>query len=511
MKARSALPVIMLMASSCTRLAPSSEMATRPAVEPAPVAVSSSKGESRTPESTPAPRNEARPEPPAAPAPPAGRMSRPVPAAPAAVARKSAAADSVSAEPAKDKAEAESAVALAAPSRGAGASGRAAPTDDSRASAPLAPVPSGVKAGEWDDNANYREFQRWLQAESNVEFHPLDVRDRRFLVVRDEAARGVPGCAIVITDDAQHSARLVTTSSGRAILFPHAEGLTGHDLTATTSCQGSTARAAFSLAGDDGVVDLRLPAARSLPAVVTVDLGFILDTTGSMSEEIAAVKATIQKVASGLQGENAKVRVGMVEYKDRGDEFVTRTHAMTADLARFADDVAGVRASGGGDMPESVNAGLHAGITDLAWQSDSVVKLAFLVGDAPPHLDYAQDYDYAVEMRHAAERGIQVYTIAASGMDEIGQVVFRQIAQFTGATNMFVLRGGAGPESAGAGDPRSSCGGTQTAYASGNLDALILGKVKGALLALNTDPMRIAGLKGDENAKPCGERVLIAR
>ena len=113
-------------------------------------------------------------------------------------------------------------------------------------------------------------------------------------------------------------------------------------------------------------------------------------------------------------------------------------------------------------------------------------------------------------MRDAAHRGIQLYTVAASGMDALGQVVFRQIAQYTGATNLFVLRGGAGPQSAGGGDPRSSCGGTQTQFASGNLDALILGKIGRSIKALDRDPLKIAGLRTDESAKPCAERLMVA-
>src|SRR5262249_22741153 len=123
---------------------------------------------------------------------------------------------------------------------------------------------------------------------------------------------------------------------------------------------------------------------------------------------------------------------------------------------------------------------------------------------------YQQDFDYAADMKDAAHRGIQIFTIAASGMDDLGQVVFRQVAQYTNATNMFVMRGGAGPQSTGAGDPRSSCGGTQTQFASGQLDRLILGKISFELKSLDRDPMKIAGLNKDENAKPCSER-LIAR
>jgi hypothetical protein len=382
-------------------------------------------------------------------------------------------------------------------------------------SAPIAPPPrailappSGVKAGEWDDNANYREFLRYLETESSLGYHRADVRDRAFLVVRDADGKGVPGCKVTVSDARQHTTMLTTTSSGRAILFPHAEGLAGNELTASTVCQGVNARAGVPFGGD-GIADLRLPQKRVLPQTRTVDVAFILDTTGSMGEEITAVKHTIERVTEGLTGANVRARIGMVEFKDRGDIFVTRIHPMTTDLRRFSREVAQVSASGGGDTPESVNEGVHVGVHDLDWGRDSVARLAFLIGDAPPHLDYARDFDYAREMKDAAHEGIQLFTIAASGMDDLGQVIWRQMAQYTGASDMFVLRGGAGPQSTGGGDPKSSCGGTQTAYASGNLDALILAKVRGAVKALDRDPMRIAGVGKDENAKSCEDRVLM--
>jgi hypothetical protein len=94
-------------------------------------------------------------------------------------------------------------------------------------------------------------------------------------------------------------------------------------------------------------------------------------------------------------------------------------------------------------------------------------------------------------------------------MDALGQAVWRQVAQYTGGSNLFVLRGGAGPQSTGGGDPKSSCGGVQESYASGNLDQLITAKVSAELASLERDPMRIAGLGQDENAKPCDQRVTF--
>jgi hypothetical protein len=95
-------------------------------------------------------------------------------------------------------------------------------------------------------------------------------------------------------------------------------------------------------------------------------------------------------------------------------------------------------------------------------------------------------------------------------MDNTGQIVMRQMSQFTGASNMFVLRGGAGPQSTGGGDPKSSCGGTQEQYSSGKLDKLIVNKVKQELASVDADPLRIAGIGKDESSKPCNERIVLA-
>lgn len=368
---------------------------------------------------------------------------------------------------------------------------------------------SGVKAGEWDDNANFREFQRFL-ASSPTSHHHLNLNDRRFVVVRDKNGLGIPRCKVTVSDGRQASTSFLTTASGRAIVFPHAEGMSGDKLTATASCSEGSTSTTFPLVDEqEGIVDLKLQNDRGALGARVVDLAFVLDTTGSMSEEIAAVKATIQKVAKVMSTEQTVIRVGLVEYKDRHDPFVTKVYPFASDLPTFAQKVSQISAGGGGDTPEDMNAGLHAAMTQLQWSDKSVARMAFVIADAPPHLDYQDGPDYINDMKTASHRGIQLFTVAASGMDNLGQVVFRQMAQFTGGTNMFVLRGGAGPQSTGGGDPASSCGGTHTNYSSGKLDELIVQKIRRELKSIDADPMRIAGLKVDENAKPCDQRVVF--
>lgn len=366
---------------------------------------------------------------------------------------------------------------------------------------------TNVGAGEWDDNANYREFGRFLAAASGSGMHALDVRDRQFLVVRDVAGKPIPSCDVSVAGAQGGSISLRTMASGRALFFPHAfptgAGLSGSHFSAYARCGGNAMSAEFALA-DDGVVELRGKEPRADEAF-TVDVGFALDTTGSMHEEIDAVKATLRTVAQSLDG--VSLRVGLVEYRDKGDEFVTRVYPMEADVSHFAAAVSRLSAAGGGDTPEAMPQGFHDALTGLEWRPNATARLLFVIGDAPPHLETRDGPDYADDARLAARMGVQVHGIAASGMDAAGQVVFRQISQFTGGTEMFVLRGGAGPQSAGGGDPLASCGGTQRQYRSGNLAALVIGKVTAARRAMNANPTSIAGRGKDESAKPCGERL----
>jgi hypothetical protein len=97
-------------------------------------------------------------------------------------------------------------------------------------------------------------------------------------------------------------------------------------------------------------------------------------------------------------------------------------------------NLANVEAGGGGDTPESVNAGLHEAINLPGWADNSTgrhLRVIVLVGDAPPHLDYPNDYAYPDLLRQAVARGIKVFPIGASNLDSAGEYIFRQFAQFT--------------------------------------------------------------------------------
>jgi len=156
-------------------------------------------------------------------------------------------------------------------------------------------------------------------------------------------------------------------------------------------------------------------------AAKRVEVVFVLDTTGSMGGLIEAAKEKIWSIASTLaQAQQApQISMGLVAYRDRGDAYVTQVIDLNQDLDSMYAKLMDFAADGGGDGPEAVNEALEAAIQRVSWSQDrDAYKVVFLVGDAPPHMDYQDDVKYPQIVAAAAARGIVVNTIQCGGMSE---------------------------------------------------------------------------------------------
>ncbi len=176
-----------------------------------------------------------------------------------------------------------------------------------------------------------------------------------------------------------------------------------------------------------------LPFSYSVQAAAkpAVEVAFVLDTTGSMGPLIEGAKRKIWSIATAIVDANpdAEIRMGLVAYRDIGDDYVTKRFELTTDIQDLYANLLELKARGGGDWPESVNEALHVSVTKLAWtQGSEICRIMFLVGDAPPHMDYAQDVKYPEVMRMARERGITVNAVQAGAARDTERV-WREIAQ----------------------------------------------------------------------------------
>ncbi|MCZ6667059.1 MAG: VWA domain-containing protein [Gammaproteobacteria bacterium] len=167
------------------------------------------------------------------------------------------------------------------------------------------------------------------------------------------------------------------------------------------------------------------------PQAHKIEVVFILDTTSSMSGLIQAAKEKIWSIATTMASaqQAPDIRMGLVAFRDRGDTYVTRVLDLSQDLDSMYASLMDFKARGGGDGPESVNQALYDAINRISWsEDDSVYKVVFLIGDAPPHMDYNNDVKFPVTLEMAKRKGIIVNTIQ-SGQNHSTAPVWKHIAQ----------------------------------------------------------------------------------
>ena len=178
-----------------------------------------------------------------------------------------------------------------------------------------------------------------------------------------------------------------------------------------------------------------MPMANEHPKIEVV---FVLDTTGSMGDLIHAAKEKIWSIASTMaSAQNAPdIKMGLVAYRDRGDAYVTQTVELSNDLDSMYSKLMDFKADGGGDGPESVNQALYDAVHKMSWNQDQqTYKVIFLVGDAPPHMDYQDDVKYPETMAIAKQKGIIINAIQC-GQNQNATANWQEIASL-GQGNYF--------------------------------------------------------------------------
>ncbi|NND89397.1 MAG: VWA domain-containing protein [Granulosicoccus sp.] len=176
----------------------------------------------------------------------------------------------------------------------------------------------------------------------------------------------------------------------------------------------------------------------------TVDVVFVLDTTSSMSELIQTAKEKIWSIATTMSSaqQSPEFRIGLVGFRDRGDDYVTRIIDLSSDVDSVYAALMDFSAAGGGDGPESVNQALHDAVNRMAWSQDAnAYKAIFLVGDAPPHMDYQNDIKYPQSAELARQHGIVINAIQCGNQATTAKV-WQSIAQLGGGKYFQVEQAG---------------------------------------------------------------------
>jgi len=316
----------------------------------------------------------------------------------------------------------------------------AAPVPAGEPETPGAPAPpsrpvgpeAALRAGEIDDNDRFADYLAYLQGYGSTGVRPADVSERVLIRVLDDNQRPVLDAQITIYDGERPVFRGRTYAGGQTIFHPRLADTAnaasfrvvaefGQASAETTFARGATDRVELGLRGASAERELRL------------DLLFMLDTTGSMGDELTKVQSTIDSIAQRIDAFTPRpsIRYGLVAYRDEGDAYVTRPFPFTDDLATFRGRLNELSADGGGDTPEAVDEALYESVVRADWRDEPAVRLVFLVADAAPHVPGRGQFSYLDGAREAVSKGVKIYPIAASNTDPDAEYVFRQLAQQT--------------------------------------------------------------------------------
>lgn len=302
---------------------------------------------------------------------------------------------------------------------------------------------SGIlTAGSFDDTLDpepYRAFLKLIGQNDSVRGLPgRFLGSRLVLTVQDGAGKPVGNARVRITSSSQGPAvELVTHSDGRVVFVPSWDQVAADadfSLTVTPPGGGNPVRQAIDRKATRHTV--KLPGVQAaLPE--RLDLALVVDTTGSMGDELEYLKSELRSIVRTVHDRFPQVdlRIGLVFYRDTGDEYVTRPFDFTADIAAVRKNLRDQSAAGGGDIPEAMERGLEEA-DRLSWRDGNTARVMFLIADAPPH---APDMMRALKAIDALrKKGVVIHPVAGSGYDSATEFVMRSAALLSGGLFLFL-------------------------------------------------------------------------
>ena len=159
-----------------------------------------------------------------------------------------------------------------------------------------------------------------------------------------------------------------------------------------------------------------------------LELMIVMDTTSSMDKQIGDLRETLGSIMSVLSRLTENLKVGVVAYRDSGEEYVVRGFSLRrvapddSGMKSLSSFIAGLKADGGGDIPEAVEEAMKAATQSSAgWTPlDKLPKrsrqIILIVADAPGHdLNASRSERLAKAWQSGdARRGVYCATPSAS-------------------------------------------------------------------------------------------------
>jgi hypothetical protein len=299
-----------------------------------------------------------------------------------------------------------------------------------------------LTGAQWKDNDHFAEFAEKINGQGNSWYDIAakwnQVATKRIYVRVHNGSELPIHLARVTLLDAKGNTiyAAVTDADGNAYLFYNLNRTLAGDAPASIRVVAQDGKT-LTHTLEEGATDVTL-ALEAENAPLKLDVMFMIDTTGSMGDELEYLKAEMGDVIRRASGEdNISVRTSVNFYRDKGDEYELRYFDFREDVDEAVSLLAKQSAAGGGDYEEAVDTALDFAINQARWD-ENAVKIMFLVLDAPPHYDAKTVSSINASIQKAAEMGIRIIPVASSGVDTTCQVLFRTWAAMTGGTYTYL-------------------------------------------------------------------------
>lgn len=300
-----------------------------------------------------------------------------------------------------------------------------------------------LTAAEWNDIVHWDFWidlmsnDKWKQKQSYWGFYPVDKID---IVIQNKYGNSIPNLNVTLnTYNDEILFRAKTDAKGKAVLFP------------SLFQAKKYSELCIKITNSDGlnIVKKDIAPTKSTQIITIdenyqsddyVDIMFVIDATGSMGDEMNYLKTELSDIIDRVHTarEHLQPRIGMVFYRDKTDNYIVRDFEFDKNINNVQKNLNNQFAGGGGDFEEAVDEGLEAAILQKQWKPNASARLLFLILDAPPHHNKQSIAKIQKSCLTAAEKGIKIIPVVASGIDKNTEFLMRFLSIATNGTYTFL-------------------------------------------------------------------------
>ncbi len=303
-----------------------------------------------------------------------------------------------------------------------------------------APEAGQITAGEWNDLNNWDDWKSLLKDDQykGMQDHWKIYPTHRYSVfVRNHLDYPINNCTVILQDKSGKTIwESKTDLQGKAELWSDLfqKDDKAYSIFIKQGSQEFRLQKIKSIDEGSNEIQLDIPCEKNK----SLELMYVVDATGSMGDEITFLQSEIKDILNRCQSIRglSSIKLGAVFYRDQTDEYLTVSSELKNDEEKLIRFINKQSASGGGDFPEAVDAGLKIAL-DQKW-SENALKIIFLILDAPPHDDPATLRRIKEQIKKAAEKGIKIVPITASGIDRETEFLMKYMSVITNSTYVFI-------------------------------------------------------------------------